>query len=141
MQEQATTNQAPRTGSEVSPVEATIRAVEAKMRLARPGPFTSPKAPHLRGAVLVRDSHGRAGWYMSSPRCRTCRSPWRAEVEEAVVLEGRSFREAAHRVTEAKLTERCVRRHFRAGHHPATHWARAELQEIRSELVAERFRQ
>jgi hypothetical protein len=71
-------------------------------------------------ALVKCDVGGRNYPLVASPRCRTCRSPQRREIEELVVG-GSSFAEASRSYSAAGLSARNVREHIRRGHLPIEH--------------------
>jgi hypothetical protein len=71
-------------------------------------------------ALVTCEVSGRSYPLVASPRCRTCRSPQRREIEKLVVG-GSSFAEASRSYAAAGLSTRNVREHIRRGHLPIEH--------------------
>jgi len=69
--------------------------------------------------MIATGSYGSGGTIhqlVSSPRCRTCRSPQRRTVELSIA-EGKSYSEVARGLPDgAKLTAKNIREHCRRGH-------------------------
>lgn len=109
-------------------------------RMVHAAEFTDQSAAHITAAVGVPLSTGTA-YILVSPRCGTCRSEYRSLAEDVVVV-GESFRSASLTVEEARqpdepgLTERQIRHHFRAGHHPAGPSAYLTLRRVYAELCS-----
>lgn len=121
----------------------TNRALRKTERLLRAARFTDPAAKHIRYAIPIQ-VYGGTAYLLTSPRCGTCRHPYRAAAEDAV-MEGQSFRIAAERASEAagangtRLTERQVRYHLRRGHHPGPLAALLMLKRMAAEDLASRL--
>lgn len=71
-------------------------------------------------ALVTCEVGGRSYPLVASPRCRTCRSPQRREIEK-LVIGGSSFAEASRSYSAAGLSARNVREHIRRGHLPIEH--------------------
>lgn len=118
-------------------------ALAGQRRFSTAAQFADPEASHIVSAVPVPSPHGEV-FFLTSSRCGTCHSPYRAIAEDEVVA-GVSFRRAAKAVESVRadgepgLTERQVRYHFRAGHHPAGPAAFLRLRGLAAEMLAARL--
>ena len=112
---------------------ADLRPNQAMRVIRNAEPSAQPVISHSNSTVSYRIG-GREYPFRSEPNCLTCQSPYRVEVENAL-LKGYSYASIARSIPQADLTANNIFDHVSKGHMPLDeHLRRAVIEDRAQEL-------